>query len=81
MKLSDIVQELGKVQTAKDKPPFKTQQQIENEAVANPMVKKVDFNKPTVIHISDEEMELLHQDRRLEKDGITIIFGDEKRTK
>ena len=45
MKLSDIVQELGKVQTAKDKPPFKTQQQIENEAVTNPMIKKVDFNK------------------------------------
>ena len=32
MKLSDIVLELGKVQTAKDNPPFKTPKQIEKEA-------------------------------------------------
>ena len=52
-----------------------------DEGLSNPVVQKIDFNKPTVIHIYDEEMKLLHQDKRLEKDGITIIFGDEKRTK
>mgnify|MGYP003117977684 FL=1 len=52
-----------------------------DEGLSNPVVQKIDFNKPTVIHISDEEMKLLHQDKRLEKNGITIIFGDEKRTK
>ena len=31
MKLTDIVVELGKVQTAKDRPAFKTPQQIEKE--------------------------------------------------
>ena len=52
-----------------------------DEGLSNPVVQKIDFNNPTVIHISDEEMELLQQDKRLEKNGITIIFGDEKRTK
>ena len=42
------------------------------EALSNPVVQKIDFNKPTVIHISDEEMKLLHQDKRLEKDGLVF---------
>ena len=37
-----------------------------DEGLSNPVVQKIDFNKPTVIHISDEEMKLLHQDKRLE---------------
>ena len=32
MKLTDIVVELGKVQTAKDRPAFKTPQQIEENS-------------------------------------------------
>ena len=32
-----------------------------DEGLSNPVVQKIDFNKPTVIHISDEEMKLLHQ--------------------
>ena len=65
-KLSDIVMELGKVQTDKDNPPFQTPQQIQ----------KVDFRKPTVIHISKKEMEMLHNDGRLETDGVTIIADE-----
>ena len=42
--------------------------------VAHPTVQKTDFSKPTVVHISSDEMELLHKDGRLETDGITIIY-------
>ena len=35
---------------------------------------KYDFSKPTVVHISSKEMEMLHKDGRLETDGITIIY-------
>jgi len=45
MKLTDIVVELGKVQTAKDRPAFKTPQQIEKEGIANPITQKYDFKK------------------------------------
>ena len=76
MKLSDIVLELGKVQTAKDNPPFKTPKQIEKEGVTNPVTQKHDFSKPTVVHISKKEMEILHNDGRLETDGITIIADE-----
>ena len=47
------------------------------ESVVNPINQKYDFSKPTVITISKDEMELLHQDGRLEKDGITIISNEE----
>jgi len=73
-KLSDIVMELGKVQTAKDNPPFKTPQQIEKEAIANPINQKYDFKKPTMISMSKQDMKTLHQDGTLEKDGITIVY-------
>ena len=72
-KLSDIVKEFGKVQTDKDNPPFKTPKQIEREGIAHPTNQKTDFSKPTVVHISKEEMQILHNDGRLETDGITII--------
>ncbi|OUW60171.1 MAG: hypothetical protein CBD63_04100 [Candidatus Pelagibacter sp. TMED203] len=75
-KLSDIVMELGKVQTDKDNPPFKTPKQIEKEGVTNPVTQKHDFSKPTVVHISKKEMEILHNDGRLETDGITIIADE-----
>ena len=46
------------------------------EGVVNPINQKYDFKKPTIIHISKQEMELLHQDGTLEKDGITIIADE-----
>ena len=46
------------------------------EGIAHPTNQKYDFSKPTVITISKDEMELLHKDGRLEKDGITIIYED-----
>jgi hypothetical protein len=75
MKLADIVMELGKVQTDKDNPPFKTPKQIEKEGkIANPLNQKYDFKRPTVVHISKDEMKTLHNDGRLETDGLTIIY-------
>jgi hypothetical protein len=47
------------------------------EGIAHPTNQKYDFSKPTVITISKGEMELLHKDGRLEKDGITIIANEE----
>tara|TARA_A100001515_G_scaffold89367_1_gene71050 strand:- start:252 stop:485 length:234 start_codon:yes stop_codon:yes gene_type:complete len=73
-KLSDIVMELGKVQTAKDNPPFKTPQQIEKEAIANPINQKYDFKKPTMISMSNQDMKTLHQDGTIEINGITIVY-------
>ena len=66
--------ELGKVQTAKDNPPFKTPQQIEQEAVVNPINQKYDFKKPTVVSMSRQDMETLHNTGRLEIAGMTIIY-------
>ena len=74
MKLTDIVVELGKVQTAKDRPAFKTPQQIEKEGIANPITQKYDFKKPTVVSINDNDMQTLHNTGRLEVAGMTIIY-------
>ena len=46
------------------------------EGIADPTIQKVDFRKPTVIHISKKEMEMLHNDGRLETDGVTIIADE-----
>lgn len=46
------------------------------EGVVNPINQKYDFKKPTIVRISKQEMELLHQDGTLEKDGITIIADE-----
>jgi hypothetical protein len=46
------------------------------EGIANPVNQKYDFKKPTIIRISKADMELLHQDGTLEKDGITIITDE-----
>jgi|TARA_R110000796_G_scaffold93009_3_gene197397 hypothetical protein len=78
MKLADIVMELGKVQTDKDNPPFKTPKQIEKEGqISNPLTPHTDFSKPTVVHISNDEMKILHTTGRLETDGITIIADEQ----
>ena len=73
-KLSDIVKELGKVQTDKDNPPFKTPQQIEKEGIAHPTNQKTDFSKPTLVNLSRKELEILYTTGRIEADGITIIY-------
>ena len=46
------------------------------EGISNPVNQKYDFKKPTIIRISKADMELLHQDGTLEKDGITIITDE-----
>jgi len=76
MKLTDIVVELGKVQTAKDRPAFKTPQQIEKEGIANPVTQKHDFSKPTIVNLSKKELEILYTQGRIEADGITIIYDE-----
>ena len=42
--------------------------------IAHPTNQKTDFSKPTVAHISKNEMEILYTTGRLESDGITIIY-------
>jgi hypothetical protein len=44
------------------------------EGVVNPVNQKYDFKKPTIISMSKQDMETLHQDGTLEKDGITIVY-------
>ena len=73
-KLSDIVIELGKVQTAKTNPPFKTPKQIEREGIAHPTNQKYDFKKPTVVSMTKDEILILVKTGRIEVDGITIQY-------
>ena len=78
MKLADLVMEMGKVQTDKTNPPFKTPKQIKKEGqISNPITPHTDFSKPTVVHISNDEMKILHTTGRLETDGITIIADEQ----
>ncbi len=76
MKLTDIVVELGRVQTDKDNPPFKTPKQIEKEGIAQPTSQKTDFSKPTLVNLSRKELEILYTTGSIEADGITIIYED-----
>ena len=76
MKLTDIVVELGRAQTDKDNPPFKTPKQIEKEGIAQPTSQKTDFSKPTLVNLSKKELEILYTTGRIEADGITIIYED-----
>jgi len=76
MKLTDIVVELGKVQTAKDRPAFKTPQQIEKEGIANPITQKYDFKKPTVVSMDKSKIQTLIRTGRLETDGLTILYEE-----
>ena len=73
-KLSDIVMEMGKVQTDKDNPPFKTPKQIEREGIAHTKNQKYDFKKPTVVNMTKDEIITLVKTGRIETDGITIIY-------
>jgi len=73
-KLSDIVMEMGKVQTDKDNPPFKTPKQIEREGIAHPTNQKYDFKKPTVVSMTKDEILILVKTGRIEVDGITIQY-------
>jgi len=73
-KLSDIVMEMGKVQTDKDNPPFKTPKQIEREGIAHPTNQKYDFKKPTVVNMTKDEIITLVKTGRIETDGLTIIY-------
>ena len=75
-KLSDIVMEIGKVQTDKDNPPFKTPQQIEKEGIAHPTNQKYDFNKPTIVSMDKSKIQTLIRTGRLETDGLTILYEE-----
>ena len=44
------------------------------EGVANPITQKYDFKKPTVVHLSKKEMEILYTQGQIETDGLTIIY-------
>jgi|TARA_R110000782_G_scaffold127566_1_gene219165 hypothetical protein len=48
-----------------------------NEAIPHPTNQKYDFSKPTVVHMSRQELKTLVSTGRVETDGLTIIF-DEK---
>jgi len=77
MKLADLVIEMGKVQTDRDNPPFKTPKQIEKEGkITNPMTPQTDFSKPTLVNLSKKELEILYTTGRIEADGITITYED-----
>ena len=77
MKLADLVIEMGKVQTDRDNPPFKTPKQIEKEGkITNPMTPHTDFSKPTLVNLSKQELEILYTSGRIEADGITITYED-----
>ena len=44
------------------------------EGVANPITQKYDFKKPTVVHLSKDEMDILYTQGQIETDGLTIIY-------
>jgi len=44
------------------------------EGVVNPINQKYDFKKPTVVSMSRQDMETLHNTGRLEIAGMTIIY-------
>ena len=47
-----------------------------NEVTPTPLAARHDFKKPTVVHISKDELISLYKTGRLETDGLTIIYGD-----
>ena len=44
------------------------------EGVVNPINQKYDFSKPTVVSMTRQDMETLHNTGRLEIAGMTIIY-------
>ncbi|MBT4208192.1 hypothetical protein HOE22_07600 [Candidatus Woesearchaeota archaeon] len=43
---------------------------------STPLAPPHDFDKPTVVHISKDELITLYKTGTLETDGLTIIYGD-----
>ena len=43
---------------------------------STPLASPHDFDKPTVVHISKDELITLYKTGTLETDGLTIIYGD-----
>jgi|TARA_B100001996_G_C18357992_1_gene476653 hypothetical protein len=46
------------------------------EATPTPLASPHDFKKPTVVHMSKDELITLYKTGTLETDGLTIIYGD-----
>jgi|TARA_B100000131_G_scaffold62529_1_gene58739 hypothetical protein len=46
------------------------------EGIANPITQKYDFKKPTVVSMSRQDMETLHNTGRLEIAGMTILYEE-----
>jgi len=46
------------------------------EGVVNPINQKYDFSKPTVVSMTRQDMETLHNTGRLEIAGMTIIYEE-----
>ena len=42
--------------------------------VVNPINQKYDFKKPTLVHLSRKELEILYTTGRIETHGITITY-------
>lgn len=81
IKLKDIIKESKYAFSRKFGEPLPTLNSVikkhrVKEATPTPLAAPHDFKKPTVVHISKEEMEILHKTGKLETDGITVIYGD-----
>ena len=44
------------------------------EGIAHPTNQKYDFKKPTLVHLSRKELEILYTTGRIETHGITITY-------
>jgi len=51
-----------------------TELETKEGTIANPVSQKYNFDKPTVVHISKQDMEILHNDGTLETNGLTLIY-------
>jgi len=80
IKLKDILKENAPGFTGRKfgdpLPTMKSVMEKHQQVEASPLSPRHKFDRPTVIHISNDEMEILHKQGRLETDGVTIIFGE-----
>ena len=51
-----------------------TELETKEGKIANPVNQKYNFDKPTVVHIPKQDMEILHNDGTLETNGLTLIY-------
>ena len=51
-----------------------TELEAKEGKITNAINQKYDFDKPTVVHISKQDMETLHNDGTLETNGLTLIY-------